>query len=168
MADKDNNWFNRYISAASDNPDIVINLVSMSLKNSEHDVRMKTQNAEYRLRNAYMKLRDAGITDLTVFLEKDSEGNYTQNFVSEWDYSGYEKAREEFLKELWSKFPQNPYERNKAFAADPSLEKEWSSMWADFNMKWVERVKGWENIMMQKKNSLPKPEYLRWKAKNIR
>ena len=48
MADKDNNLFNRYISAASDNPDIVINLVSMSLKNSEHDVRMKTQNAEYR------------------------------------------------------------------------------------------------------------------------
>ena len=37
------------------------------------------------------------------------------NFVSEWDYSGYEKAKEEFLKELWSKFPQNPYERNKAF-----------------------------------------------------
>ena len=168
MADKDNNWFNRYISAASDNPDIVTNLVSMSLKNSEHDVRMKTQNAEYRLRNAYMKLRDAGITDLTVFLEKDSEGNYTQNFISEWDYSGYEKAREEFLKELWSKFPQNPYERNKAFAANPSLEKEWTSMWADFNMKWVERVKGWENIMMQKKNSLPKSEYLRWKAKNIR
>lgn len=66
-ANKDNNWFNRWISSASDNPDIVINLVATAFKNTEGEKRMKVKDVHYQLINAVKELNDAGIKDFVGY-----------------------------------------------------------------------------------------------------
>lgn len=165
-ANKDNNWFNRWISSASDNPDIVINLVATAFKNTEGEKRMKVKDVHYQLINAVKELNDAGIKDFDWIFEKIN-GEYSQNFNSEWDYSSYEVAKSKLWETLRKKFPENPIEREKAFIANPELQKEWAKIWSEFNRKYVEKVEGWENIIYNKEKTLPRGEFLKWKSKNV-
>ena len=89
-----------------------------------------------------------------------------QGEVAERKYFSEKKCHSEFQvrykeKQIWYT------EREKAFIANPDLQKEWAKIWSEFNKKYVEKVEGWENILYNKEKTLSRGEFLKWKSKNI-
>lgn len=166
-ADRDIGLFNRFISGASDNPDIIINLVAKALKNTNAEVTMKTKEIQYKLLNAIREFEKSGQKSLDWLFEKDENGNYTQNFISQWDYTNYEKKREAFEEELYKDFPRDETDREILFATDKEAEKEYFQRLREFRNKNVKRTVGWENVIKNKEKTLSKKEFLKWKARNL-
>ena len=99
-ADKDISIFDRYLDSMADSSDDVLKIMDKIVKNSKEQARLSTIEVKKELEAAKIKLEQAGIKDTEWMFEKDDNGNFTGNYIS--DLSRLNNAQKEYYNTVMS------------------------------------------------------------------
>lgn len=144
--------FHRYIGSMSNNPDIIGQIVDKAVKAANKRADDEVIKYQERLRELQDKLKnDYGLTNTDWMYEKDSEGNYTGNFITApnhdildendkevaVNYGEWEKARREFRKQFEEDFKKRykDWESWSGFKRGMLFDEEFRKAYKDWNDK---------------------------------
>lgn len=94
--------FSRWITSMADSPSIINTLMHIAVEEKRHEANLKTLKAKDKLYDLYQKLRKYGISSTSIFMEKDSQGGYTGNIISERNWGQWELNRKKDYKEWFN------------------------------------------------------------------
>lgn len=152
----DINMFERLFGSMSNNPDIIGQIADRVSKTSNFIADKKTNDAWGVLRVLEDRLKEVGLKT-TDIMEKDSQGNYTGNMISEYNYGAYEKKWETFKKEQFEKFKEeNPNLENMSY-----MEKtyKWDLFFRSKAKQWHRENSVWDKETEQ---AMPNESYKNW------
>ena len=98
----------RWLDAASDSGDALIQLFDKAIKHYKDEARFETMEHFRTIWALRKKAEDMGITDFEWMFEKDANGRKTGNYVSDANYGEFERQRKEFEEHLNEKYGKNP------------------------------------------------------------
>lgn len=110
-------WLSRWIDSLADNPDIINQLVYETVELKKYEANKKVLDIKDQLVDMYRSLKHTRIRSTEVFFEKDDEGNFTGNLISERNWGQWEKEykewKENFDKDYWKDHKED-FNGNKA------------------------------------------------------
>lgn len=98
----------RWLDAASDSGDALIQLFDKVIQNHKEKARLETMEHFRTIWALRKKAEDLGITDFEWMFEKDATGRKTGNYVSDANYGEFKRQRREFEEYLNEKYGKNP------------------------------------------------------------
>lgn len=101
--DRDVSIISRLLDSAGNSTDVVLQAAHSVIKKEKDKVRLKTILATQEILSLGLKAEQAGVKDFTFMYEKDSYGNRTGFYITEYNIGNYEveyrKFRESIKKE---------------------------------------------------------------------
>lgn len=140
--DEDISFFDRFLASMSNNSDVIGQVYDRAVKKAHQGADNLTNNLWDRLRLLEYKFKKLGISTEDL-LEKDEDGNFTGNILSELNWGAWEKKFEENkyekIKEFKESNPNWPHmsETERAVALSNHL-KLWYKSWHKANSEYSE------------------------------
>lgn len=106
--DHDPSLLNVWLDSAAESNDIIIKLTDSIIKKYKEKSRNNVLSLRKRIYAAAKKLRDAGIANEDFMFEKDNNGSYTYNYVSEIQWSKFKEAQREMYRRVEQKYGKEP------------------------------------------------------------
>lgn len=131
IADDDISFFDRWLDSMADSSSHLLKIFDQALKQSKEEARLRTIDDMKILEQAHMRLEQAGVKNTEWMFERDRNGNLTDNYISEINWSLFEEKRQEMLKSLKEKYGENPVGQD---AVDFTRERR---NWYNANMETV-------------------------------
>ena len=100
----DVSFFRRWFMGMSESRNDVLAGLHNAISKLKTKDRLAMQGEVGRLNEITDRLRKAGVTDFTFIFEKDSEGNFTGNIISDRNIEEYEKALNEFAEKINARY----------------------------------------------------------------
>lgn len=116
--DNDPTIINIWLDSAAESTDIIIKLTDYIIKKYKEKTRNQVIDLRKRIYAMGKKLRDSGINNEDFMFEKDSNGNYTFDYVSEINWAKFREEQRKMYRSLDEKYGKDPEgdlleERNK-------------------------------------------------------
>lgn len=100
--------YDRFLASASNCSDIIVQIADKRTKLANKEADENTAKVQVELRKLKKELKDLGYKPEDV-IERDSDGNLTGNFISEWNVGQWENDLRDFELECRAEFlSQNP------------------------------------------------------------
>lgn len=107
-AEGDISLLDRWLDGMGDSSDILLRTFDKVVKNAKDKARMQSLKEIKQIQTLMLEAEKAGITSFDWMYEKDSEGNLTGNYVSEYNIGQYLKDEKEMMASLNEKYGVNP------------------------------------------------------------
>ena len=98
----------RYLQSMADSSDPLNKMFDSVVKSVKEDARLATIEIEKEIKSLALKLEKSGYDNTEFMYERDSEGNLTGNYISEFNMGEYEKQRRLFENKLKETYGENP------------------------------------------------------------
>lgn len=134
-AEKDISFFDMWLDSMADSSESSLNIIDMIVKRSKENARLRTIELMKEVQAAALKLEKAGVKNTDWMYERDSNGNLTDNYISEINQSLFKENMGKMYKSLNGKYGRNPVGEA---AEKYNNEKR---AWFDSNMEVVDGVK---------------------------
>ena len=105
----DTSWIRKFAGNLKNATDPILKLVYDKVKTIKERVFQYTYNVGRRIIKAQEELYKSGITDTSIFYEKDEKGRNTGFIISEYNRGAFNNAKFEFLNNLAKKFNATSY-----------------------------------------------------------
>ena len=107
-AEGDISLLDRWLDGMGDSSDILLRTFDKVVKNAKDKARMQSLKEIKQIQTLMLEAEKAGITSFDWMYEKDSEGNLTGNYISEYNIGQYLKDEKEMKASLDEKYGVNP------------------------------------------------------------
>lgn len=107
-AEGDISLLDRWLDGMGDSSDILLRTFDKVVKNAKDKARMQSLKEIKQIQTLMLEAEKAGITSFDWMYEKDSEGNLTGNYISEYNIGQYLKEEKEMRASLNDKYGVNP------------------------------------------------------------
>lgn len=107
-ANSDISFTDRWLDAMGDSADVLLQLFDAAVKEAKDKARVETIKNITAIQNLRMEAEKLGITDFEWMFERDNDGHKGGNYISEVNFSQYQKDRREFMKSIEDKYGANP------------------------------------------------------------
>lgn len=107
-AEGDISLLDRWLDGMGDSSDILLRTFDKVVKNAKDKARMQSLKEIKQIQTLMLEAEKAGITSFDWIYEKDSEGNLTGNYVSEYNVGQYLKDEKAMRESLDKKYGINP------------------------------------------------------------
>lgn len=103
-ANKDISFLERWADAMADSSDVILQGIDAATKRQKDKARIKALDLIKKGQRIRKKAEELGITSFGWIYERYNDGSKTHRYVSEVNYSQYQKDQEEMLKSLEEKY----------------------------------------------------------------
>lgn len=118
-APKDISFMDLWLDSMSESSDFILQVIDDIVKKQKDTIRNQTIKDSKRVQEWLLKAEAAGVTEFSWMFEKDSLGNKTGNYISEYNIGEYNRLKEEFNNYLKEKYGEHPTgENRKAFVKE--------------------------------------------------
>lgn len=107
-SESDISYLDRWLDSMGNSSDILLRAFDKIYKNALDKARLQSIKDFRRIQALRMEAESYGITTFNWMFERDREGNFTGNYVSEVNSYQYYQDRDRFEEELSEKYGKNP------------------------------------------------------------
>lgn len=107
-ASKDVSIFNAWLDSMANSSDFTLKLLDKTVKKSKDNKRLRVLELSKEIQKLGMILRQSGIFNTDWMYERDENGNYTPNFISEINQTKFFNSRKAMEESLIEKYGENP------------------------------------------------------------
>lgn len=108
IASEDISFFDRWLDSMADSSDYMLKIMDQAVKKAKENARLDTISIQKKLEALAIKLEQSGIKDTDWMFERDSQGNLTGEYISEYNRAQFKEVQREMYKRLKDKYGANP------------------------------------------------------------